>query len=299
MNATRPYVDRPLADTDAAMVVAKRFARAHRLGEPEMTRVGMNAIFAAGDVVIRVGRATAPAASAHELARVVSAAGVPVALPVDGLAEDHDGFAVTAWERLRPTGEPIAWSIVGQAVARIHAIDAADVPADYPLPTPDHFPWWHFDALVDELSDTIDPPALAGLTNAIDEGRWWLDHIGDGAVVCHGDVHPGNVLMTADGPRLIDFDLLCSAAPAWDHAMLTTYADRWGGDLGVYDAFAEGYGRSLADDQLTTTLGVLRNVASTLMRVRAGLTDDAARFEAERRLRYWRGDPDAPMWRAQ
>jgi hypothetical protein len=43
----------------------------------------------------------------------------------------------------------------------------------------------------------------------------------------------------------------------------------------------------------------LRNVAATLMRVRAGRHDPAVRQEAERRLRYWRGDPDAPQWRAQ
>ena len=67
----------------------------------------------------------------------------------------------------------------------------------------------------------------------------------------------------------------------------------------MYPAFAEGYGRSLADDPLTATIASLRNVAATLMRVRAGITDEAARVEAERRLRFWRGDPDAPQWSAQ
>lgn len=299
MSALRPYVDRPVTDVDAAADVAARFGRTHGLGETELLRVGMNAIFATDDVVVRVGRATSPARCAHELAGAMIGAGVPTAAPIAGLAEDVGEFAVTAWERLRPIDEPIDWVAVGRSVARIHAIRPDALPHEYPLPTPDRFPWWDFDALVDELSDRIDAAALAGLKSAAAEGRWWLEDIGDGAVVCHGDVHPGNVLMTDEGPRLIDFDLLCLAAPAWDHAMLTTYADRWGGDPGVYDAFADGYGRSLADDQLTTTLGVLRNVASTLMRVRAGITDEGARVEAERRLRYWRGDPGAPVWCAQ
>jgi hypothetical protein len=81
--------------------------------------------------------------------------------------------------------------------------------------------------------------------------------------------------------------------------MLTTYATRWGGAADVYPAFARGYGRSLADDELTASIAALRNVAATLMRVRAGITDDAARAEAERRLRFWRGDPAAPQWLAQ
>ena len=40
-------------------------------------------------------------------------------------------------------------------------------------------------------------------------------------------------------------------------------------------------------------------VAATLMRVRAGMGDADAMVEARRRLRFWAGDPDAPMWRAQ
>jgi hypothetical protein len=35
------------------------------------------------------------------------------------------------------------------------------------------------------------------------------------------------------------------------------------------------------------------------MRVRAGRTDPVARAEAERRLRYWRGEQDAPVWQSQ
>jgi hypothetical protein len=43
----------------------------------------------------------------------------------------------------------------------------------------------------------------------------------------------------------------------------------------------------------------LRLVAATLMRVTAALVNPDARPEAERRLRFWRGDPDAPTWTAQ
>jgi hypothetical protein len=38
---------------------------------------------------------------------------------------------------------------------------------------------------------------------------------------------------------------------------------------------------------------------ATLMRVRAGLSDERAAEEAENRLRWWRGDPDAPCWTPQ
>jgi thiamine kinase-like enzyme len=150
-----------------------------------------------------------------------------------------------------------------------------------------------------DVADDLDLAAHEALRTTIDRNRGWTDSVRRAPVLCHGDVHPGNVLMSGSGALLVDWDLMCVASPAWDHAMLTTYAGRWGGDPRSYAAFAEGYGRSLADDELTQTLGTLRNVAATIMRVRAGRTDPAAAEEAARRLRWWRGDPDAPAWRAQ
>jgi hypothetical protein len=81
--------------------------------------------------------------------------------------------------------------------------------------------------------------------------------------------------------------------------MLLTLAERWGGDVGAYPAFAAGYGVSMAEDPSARRFAELRNVAATLMRVRAGRTDPMARAEAERRLEYWRGEPEAPQWHAQ
>jgi hypothetical protein len=69
--------------------------------------------------------------------------------------------------------------------------------------------------------------------------------------------------------------------------------------VGEYEEFARGYGCSLADDPATIAIADLRLVAATLMRVAASIHDPAALPEAERRLRFWRGDPDAPAWTAQ
>ena len=46
-----------------------------------LVRVGMNVIFAAGPVVLRVGRPTAPADAAIELAATLAAHGVRVPAP--------------------------------------------------------------------------------------------------------------------------------------------------------------------------------------------------------------------------
>ena len=55
---------------------------------------------------------------------------------------------------------------------------------------------------------------------------------------------------------------------------------RWGWPARWYDEFADGYGRSLADDPVTIAIAELRLVAATLLRLRAGRADAAAMPEA-------------------
>jgi len=264
-----------------------------------LLRRGMNALYSCGEIVLRVGHTTAAAHLAHDLVHVMERRGVPTVTPIAGLAGEFEGVSVTAWRRVVAVDARIDWGAVGAAVRSVHDLSFTEVPIGYPVPSPSGFPWWDFEAVLGDVADVLDSAARRGLAAAIERNQGWQHAIGAGRVVCHGDVHPGNVLMSPTGPLLIDWDLLCAANPAWDHAMLSTYAERWGGTPDVYPAFADGYGKNLADDELTASLAELRNVAATLLRVRAGVVDPVARDEAERRLRYWRGDREAPIWRAQ
>ena len=299
MQALRPFVDRPMTDAPAADRVASLAASRWDLPPPIALRRGMNALYSAGRVVLRVGHATADPTLAHELVDRLREWGVPTVVPVTGATGVFDGIAVSGWELIEPNDVAVDWHAVGRAVRRVHDLPLEVVPDGYPCPDPAMFPWWDFDALVDDVGGDIDVAARDGLRRVIERHRGWAERAQSDPVLCHGDVHPGNVMMTPDGPLLIDWDLLCRADRGWDHAMLTTFAARWGGRLGTYEAFAAGYGDSLADDPLTQSLAELRNVAATLMRVRAARREPAAAAEAERRLRYWRGDPTAPVWSAQ
>lgn len=299
MGTTRPYVDRPMTDTDLADRAVAEAVTRWSLESPVLLRRGMNALYRCGSVVLRVGNATAAPSLGHAIATVMRSHGVATVSPVDGLADVFEGVSVSAWERVVPVDLAIDWCAIGASVRRVHGVGLDELPEGYPVPSPVGFPWWNFDALLAEVADLIDVGARRGIESTLRQRQGWQQAICVDEVLCHGDVHPGNVLASSAGPLLIDWDLLCRANPAWDHAMLTSYADRWGGDSTVYPAFAEGYGTDLADDPLTIGLADLRNVAATLMRVRAGRTDPVARREAERRLRYWRGEPDPPTWSAQ
>jgi hypothetical protein len=296
-HASHAYVERPVGDPEAAARAAMTAASSWGFDQPELVRAGMNAIFTAGPVVLRVSTPTAPAEVSLELAQFWHDRGVTVPRARRDDVVRVDGLSVTAWERIETTQRPVDWPRVGELVRRVHDTDPGSLPAGVPLPSPAVFPWWNFDSLLDRAGPGLDLDARKGLEAAIDRHRRW--HEFDAVVVCHGDLHPGNVLMGADGPVLIDWDLLCLPPPGWDHGPMLLFADRWGGRPGEYDEFASGYGRSLADDPTTIAIAELRLVAATLMRVAASIDDPRARPEAERRLRYWRGDPDAPPWTPQ
>jgi aminoglycoside phosphotransferase (APT) family kinase protein len=279
---------------------AERAARHWGFGEPQLLRMGMNGIFEAGDgVLLRVSRPTAPAQHAITLAGALTRLGLRVPSYVRDepfVSDEHAVFAVASIEESGPAD----WRAVGEMVARLHRVDRQDLPLGYPTPFCGDFPWWDFASLMSEVSDHLDPASRSAMETAVERGLPLLRGQRDRpSVVCHGDVHPGNVMQSAEGPVLLDWDLLCMGPPAWDHAPLMTWTSRWGGDTGIYEELAQGLGTSLRGDPLAEAISELRLVAATLMRVRAAQSNPAAADEAELRLRYWRGEPDAPQWHAQ
>ena len=299
--APRPFVDRPASDVAAATDAAIAAARRWDLPPPTLLRRGMNAIFEAADVVIRVGAPTAPMSASVELARTLLAHGIPVPEPVDrAIAHDSaSGLTASGWRRIRPVPAPVDWRAVGSIVRRVHDLPVDAVSGGYPVADPRRFPWWDFDALLDDVGRDVDAPARHGIAAVVERHRVWRHLVGERPCVCHGDMHPGNVMMSGDGPVLLDWDLLCWANPAWDHGMLAGYARRWAGPPATYQAFVDGYGRSFDDTEVLAAVRDLRDVAATLMRVRAGRTDPEARAEASRRLEFYRGAKDPPVWRLQ
>jgi hypothetical protein len=292
----RPFVAAPAGPIELTGLAAVAAAERWGLPSPVLLRAGMTAIYTAGATVLRVAATTAPAETSIELAAVLDAAGVRVPRAHRDDVVRVGDLSVTAWERLAAIDGPVDWRAVGAMVRRVHELTPDDIPRGYPLPPASSFPWWQFDDLLTAVGGDLDGAARAGIEAAVAAHSWWREQALP-AVVCHGDVHPGNVLPTASGTVLLDWDLLATAPPAWDHAMLVRI-ERWGGDPAWYDAFSTGYGASWRDDPSTVAIAELRLVAATLMRLLAARADPSAAAEAHNRLTYWRGDGDAPCWNA-
>ncbi|MFM7686116.1 MAG: phosphotransferase [Actinomycetota bacterium] len=272
------------------------------LPPPSLIRRGMASVYAAGpDMVIRIASATAANLGLPSFLQRMSRLHVQVAAyGRDILVVEEGQWVAMAVQRVHPAGE-VDWCEVGKMVRRVHSLPADDVPD---LSWCGDFAHWRIDEMLAELGASVDSAALTGMRACLERaGDWRAAMRSAPQVVLHGDLHPGNVVQSADGPVLLDWDLRCTGPAAWDHGPLLRWGDRWtaawGGSAGSYQRFADGYGVSQHDDPLTVTLAELRLLVATLMRVRASLADPAAVTEARRRLAYWRGEPDAPLWSPQ
>ena len=86
----------------------------------------------------------------------------------------------------------------------------------------------------------------------------------DGGVLCHGDFHLGNVMMTSGGPRIIDWVTALSAAPLFDVARLHLTLRLFGPDIAELRAL-----RDTADAAFLSTYAALDR--TTVHNLRAAL----------------------------
>jgi Ser/Thr protein kinase RdoA (MazF antagonist) len=145
-----------------------------------------------------------------KIGRIVHAAGLPV--PAIGEIVEHAGRRGIIYERIAgismlTTFRTKPWTILtlGRSFAELHAaMHACAVPSDLPA---QHTGFQHSIANAPHLPDNLRNSTLRTLTA-----------LPSGDQLCHGDFHPGNVLLTARGPIIIDWMTATRGNPLADAA---------------------------------------------------------------------------------
>ncbi|MFF5937127.1 phosphotransferase enzyme family protein [Streptomyces sp. NPDC012508] len=261
--------------------------------EPRLLALGENAVFALGELVVKIGRDAELLPRAERelaLADWLAATDVPAVRAAEPKPRLVDGHPVTLWHRLPEAVRPAEPRDLAPLLRRIHA-----------LPEPDGFTLPRRDLLggverwLRLAGDAVAPadaeflrerrdafaPAAAALT----------PHLTPGPI--HGDALPRNVHVGPDGPVLVDLETFSSDLREHDLVVLALSRDRYGLDPAAHDAFTEAYGWDVRKWEGCAVLRGARETASCAWVAQHAPTNPRALAEFERRVASLReGDPE-------
>jgi aminoglycoside phosphotransferase (APT) family kinase protein len=257
--------------------------------------LGENAVFAAGDLVVKVGRDAELLDRARrelDIAVWLAKAGVPAVRAAEPEARLVEGHPVTLWHRLPDAVRPAEPRDLAELLRVVHA-----------LPKPS------FDLPPRELLGGVERwLRLAG--NAIDPAdaaylreRWdgfaaaaaaVTPHLEPGPI--HGDALPRNVHVGPDGPVLVDLETFSSDLREHDLVVMALSRDRYGVPAEAYDAFTAAYGWDVREWEGCSVLRGARETASCAWVAQHAPSNPKALAEFERRVASLRDGDETVRW---
>ncbi|MFF8828077.1 phosphotransferase enzyme family protein [Streptomyces sp. NPDC015131] len=261
-------------------------------GGAALLALGENAVFAVGDLVVKVGRdAELLERAAREVAVAswLEDAGVPAVRAARPDARLVDGHPVTVWHRLPGAVRPPEPRDLAPLLLRVHALPAP------PFPLPPRDLLGGVERWLRLAGDTIDPADAAYLRARRDgfaeAAAALTPHLSRGPI--HGDALPRNVHIGPDGPVLVDLETFSSDLREHDLVVLALSRDRYGLDPAAHDAFTEAYGWDVRDWDGCAVLRGAREAASCAWVAQHAPSNPKALAEFRRRVASLRdGDPE-------
>jgi hypothetical protein len=262
-------------------------------GGARLLALGENAVFAAGDLVVKVGRddPDLPARARREvaLAEWLAGAGVPAvraALPEALLVGGHP---VTVWHRLPEAVRPAGPRDLAVLLRRVHALPEPG----FALPRRELL--GGVERWLRLAGDAVDPADAAFLRERRDgfaaAAAALVPHLPPGPI--HGDALPRNVHVGPDGPVLVDLETFSSDLREHDLVVMALSRDRYGLGAKAYADFTREYGWDVREWEGCAVLRGARETASCAWVAQHAPANEAARAEFGRRVRSLReGDPE-------
>jgi Ser/Thr protein kinase RdoA (MazF antagonist) len=248
-------------------------------------------------LVVRAGRTPDDArtlAAELEFARLAASYGVPVVAPADGVAVRPVGTRagpVTFWPLLRLLSRELAnWRWLGSALAALHRV---------PLPSRPPGGWNPVGLIMARVvayaqANDADPAVAAAFRVAVEQVQIELNGLEVPRVLIHGDATPGNVVVTARGSLLVDFDLAGVGPAAWDVTGVVVWHRRFNKPAADLERLVDAYGADLRESPNFVVLYRLREILDASFALQHWRSNER---ELRVRLRAVNDPVDDSTWR--
>ncbi|MET4924461.1 aminoglycoside phosphotransferase family protein [Streptomyces sp. PSRA5] len=263
--------------------------------DAELLALGENAVFATGELVVKVGRSLTDAPELLEraerelaVADWLAASGVPTVRAAEPKVRTVDGHPVTLWWRLPDAVRPAGPADLATLLRLVHALPAP------PFGLPRRELLGGVERWLRIAGDAIDPADADYLRERRDgfaTAAAPAPRLAPGPI--HGDALPRNVHVGPDGPVLVDLETFSTDLREHDLVVMALSRDRYGMPPEAYDTFTAAYGWDVRDWSGCTVLRGARETASCAWVAQHAPTNPKALTEFRRRVASLRdGDPE-------
>lgn len=258
--------------------------------------LGENAVFAAGDLVVKVGRDAELLDRARrelDIALWLAGADVPAVRAADPTARLVEGHPVTVWHRLPDPVRPAEPGDLAELLRIVHAL---------PLPRAIALPPRELLGGVERwlrlAGDAIDPADAAYLRERRDgfatAAAALTPRLPPGPI--HGDALPRNVHIGPAGPVLVDLETFSADLREHDLVVMALSHDRYALPTESYDAFTQAYGWDVREWEGYGTLRGARETASCAWVAQHAPANPRALAEFSRRVGSLREGDSTVRW---
>ncbi|WP_338673708.1 aminoglycoside phosphotransferase family protein [Streptomyces sp. SCSIO 30461] len=264
-------------------------------GQAELLAFGENAVFASGDVVVKVGRSAELLDRAeYELAVAewLEQAGVPAVRAAEPKALLVEGHPVTLWHRLPRAVRPAEPRDLAPLLRLVHSLPSAPIPLRRRKLLDGVERWLRLAGpAVDQADADFLRERRDGFAAAASE---LTPRLPPGPI--HGDALPRNVHIGPDGPVLTDLETFSADLREHDLVVLALARDRYGLDPAAYEAFTAAYGWDVRDWPGCAVLRGARETAGCAWIAQHAPTSRVALEEFRRRVDSLRRNDPEVRW---
>ncbi|MFF4760057.1 phosphotransferase enzyme family protein [Streptomyces sp. NPDC001292] len=263
--------------------------------DARLLALGENAVFTAGDLVVKVGRDAELWDRARRELRIalwLAEAGVPAVRAAAAEAILVEGHPVTVWHRMPDPVRPAEPADLAELLRLVHVLPAPG----FELPPRELL--GGVERWLRLAGDTIDPADAAYLRERRDgfaaAAAALTPQLPPGPI--HGDALPRNVHVGPDGPVLVDLETFSFDLREHDLVVLALSRDRYGLPAEAYDSFTRTYGWDVREWEGCPVLRGARETASCAWVAQHASSNPRALAEFERRVASLRDGDTTVRW---